>query len=74
MPDLGGDQVLKELRARRTDVPVLLCSGYSEEEMSERFSRGDMAHFLQKPYTIDTFRAQLKALLEPLAAPRPPPG
>jgi PAS domain S-box-containing protein len=63
MPDLGGDQVLKELRKRRPDVPVLLCSGYSEEEMSERFSPEDMATFLQKPYTFDLFRARLRDLL-----------
>jgi PAS domain S-box-containing protein len=62
MPDLGGDQVLKELRKRRPDVPVLLCSGYSEEEMSERFSPEDMATFLQKPYPFDLFRARLKEL------------
>jgi two-component system cell cycle sensor histidine kinase/response regulator CckA len=63
MPDLNGDQVLKALRNRRPDIPVLLCSGYSEEDMYERFSREDMANFLQKPYTFDVFRAHLKALL-----------
>jgi PAS domain S-box-containing protein len=63
MPDLNGDQVLKALRARRPDIPVLLCSGYSEEDMYERFSQDDMASFLQKPYTFDVFRAHLKALL-----------
>jgi CheY-like chemotaxis protein len=63
MPDLGGDQVLKELRKRRPDIPVLLCSGYSAEEMSERFGPEDMASFLQKPYEFDVFRARLKELL-----------
>jgi DNA-binding NtrC family response regulator len=63
MPDLNGDQVLKALRNRRPDIPVLLCSGYSQEDMYERFSLEDMANFLQKPYTFDVFRAHLKALL-----------
>jgi PAS domain S-box-containing protein len=63
MPDLGGDQVLKELRKRRSDVPVLLCSGYSEEEMSDRFTPEEMASFLQKPYTFLAFRAELEKLL-----------
>ena len=45
-------------------VPVLLCSGYSEEEMCHRFSADDMATFLQKPYPFDVFRARLRALLE----------
>jgi len=64
MPDLNGDQVLTELRRRRADVPVLLCSGYSEEEMSHRFQAEDLATFLQKPYPFDTFRARLRSLLE----------
>ncbi len=64
MPDLNGDQVLAELRRRRPDVPVLLCSGYSEDEMCHRFSAEDMATFLQKPYPFDVFRARLRELLE----------
>jgi two-component system cell cycle sensor histidine kinase/response regulator CckA len=64
MPDLNGDQVLQELRRSRPDIPVLLCSGYSEEEMCHRFSAEDMAMFLQKPYPFDVFRARLRALLE----------
>jgi CheY-like chemotaxis protein len=64
MPDLNGEQVLKELRRRRHDVPVLLCSGYSQEELSQRFSAEDMAAFLQKPYRFDAFRGCLRDLLE----------
>jgi DNA-binding NarL/FixJ family response regulator len=65
MPDLNGEQVLKELRRLRPDVPVLLCSGYSEEELCQRFTPEDMAIFLQKPYPFDVFRARLRDLLEP---------
>ncbi len=44
MPDLNGDQVLEELRRCRPDVPVLLCSGYSEEEMCSPLQRGRHGH------------------------------
>ena len=71
MPDLSGDQVLKELRQRRSDLKVLLCSGYSEEEMQERFSNEDMASFLQKPYTRTTLKGRLQQLLG-AAADAPP--
>jgi two-component system, cell cycle sensor histidine kinase and response regulator CckA len=63
MPDLSGDQVLNELRRRRPDLRVLLCSGYAEEEMRERFSSKDMWSFLQKPYTRDALRTRLEHLL-----------
>jgi len=65
MPDLSGDQVLLELRRRRADIPVLLCSGYSEADTSHRISRRDMASFLQKPYPFDALKARLRDLLEP---------
>ncbi|HYQ15693.1 MAG TPA: hypothetical protein VEQ58_08050 [Polyangiaceae bacterium] len=45
-------------------MPVLLCSGYSPEELSQRFNRDDMAAFLQKPYPFDVLRARLRGLLE----------
>jgi two-component system, cell cycle sensor histidine kinase and response regulator CckA len=63
MPDLSGDQVLEELRRRRAGLKVLLCSGYAEEEMKERFSSQDMASFLQKPYTRSALEARLRYLL-----------
>jgi PAS domain S-box-containing protein len=75
MPDLSGDQVLRELRRRRADVPVLLCSGYSEDEMRGRFNERDLASFLQKPYAFESFRARLRELSEPASrkSSRPPP-
>ncbi len=64
MPDLNGEQVLKELRRLRPGIPVLLCSGYSPEELSQRFAPEDMAVFLQKPYQFDALRARLRDLLQ----------
>jgi PAS domain S-box-containing protein len=64
MPDLSGDQVLGELRRRRAGLKVLICSGYAEEEMRERFSSEDMSSFLQKPYTRRALKARLQHLLE----------
>ena len=72
MPDLSGDQVLDALRQRRADLEVLLCSGYAEDEIKERFSNRDMASFLQKPYTRQALQARLEHLLG--TAPRPARG
>ncbi len=63
MPDLGGEQVLRELRQRRPDIPVLLCSGYSEEDTQSRIARQHTASFLQKPYPFDLLKARLRDLL-----------
>jgi two-component system cell cycle sensor histidine kinase/response regulator CckA len=63
MPDLSGDQVLHELRKVRSDVPVLLCSGYSEDEMRSRFGSKEMETFLQKPYTVRALKERIQHLL-----------
>jgi PAS domain S-box-containing protein len=50
MPGLGGEEVLRQMRAESGRVPVLLSSGYSEQEAFERFGAGGPAGFLCKPY------------------------
>ena len=50
MPDLHGDEALAELRKVRADVPVVLSSGYSEAEVTQRFASGNLAGFLPKPF------------------------
>ncbi|HEX2672084.1 MAG TPA: PAS domain-containing protein [Polyangiaceae bacterium] len=64
MPDLSGDHVLRELRKLRSNVPVLLCSGYSEEEMRNRFDSKDIENFVQKPYLLNTLKAHIRHLID----------
>lgn len=63
LPDMGGDRVIRELRRRMPDLPVLLCSGYSEQEMAERVVDEPNVALLQKPYR----HAALIGLLRELA-------
>ncbi len=50
MPRLGGEEALREIRAIRSDVPVILTSGYSESEIAVRFEGVQLEGFLQKPF------------------------
>lgn len=49
MPKLSGDEVHKEIRTVRQDVPVILMSGYAEQEVRDRFERTELTGILQKP-------------------------
>ncbi|MGH7438543.1 MAG: ATP-binding protein [Polyangiaceae bacterium] len=51
MPEMSGEATFGELRRLRPEVPVILASGYDEEEASRRFVSGGLAGFLQKPFT-----------------------
>lgn len=55
MPGMSGQETLRELRKIDPHARVLLTSGYSEEEVWERFDDGRVVGFLQKPYSVRTF-------------------
>lgn len=62
MPRLGGPELARRLRESRSDLPVLLVSGYAPAAGSPFVER---AAFLQKPFTraklLDTLRRILDA-------------
>ncbi|MCP4418395.1 MAG: response regulator, partial [Chloroflexi bacterium] len=53
MPGLDGEATLLRLREISSDVPVVLSSGYSESEISSRFTELEFVSFLPKPYRWD---------------------
>jgi signal transduction histidine kinase/CheY-like chemotaxis protein len=60
MPEMSGEQTLRELQAIRRDVKVIVLTGYTEDEARLRFVQGDLAGFLTKPFV----REELIATLE----------
>jgi FixJ family two-component response regulator len=60
MPGIGGEEVFYELQAINPNVPVFLVSGYSENEIMDRFVNKGLAGFIQKPYTIDSLLQRIQ--------------
>jgi len=50
MPDMSGEQVLRDLKRIRNDVPVILSSGYTKSDIIGSFAAGELGGFLRKPY------------------------
>ncbi|MCP4656332.1 MAG: PAS domain S-box protein [bacterium] len=63
MPELDGEECFQELRRIREQVPVILSSGYDEQELTSRFVGQGLAGFIQKPYELDTLAEKLKQAL-----------
>jgi PAS domain S-box-containing protein len=63
MPGLGGEGTYRELRRLRPAVPVVLMSGFSEGDLSERFASAGLAGFLQKPFRPDDLLRRVRAAL-----------
>jgi CheY-like chemotaxis protein len=51
MPSMGGEETFRQLRAIRSNVRVILSSGYNEVEAVKRFPGKSLTGFIQKPYT-----------------------
>ncbi len=54
MPGLNGEETFHALRQINAQVPVLLSSGYSQDEVVQRFAGQPAVGFVQKPYEINT--------------------
>jgi len=56
MPRMNGEACFDALQQLNPNVPVILSSGYSEEDAMGRFKSKGLAGFIQKPYKIDVFQ------------------
>ena len=63
MPRMGGEDTFEELRRIRRDVPVILLSGYDEQQSTQRFCAEGLAGFLQKPYEVAGLLDKLREVL-----------
>jgi len=64
MPGRSGEDTFRELRKLLPGVPVLLSSGYGEEQAKSRFAGDDLAGFLQKPYRLNTLLVEVERCLK----------
>jgi CheY-like chemotaxis protein len=62
MPHMDGHETFCALRSIDESAQVVLCSGFTVNDVSEQFAGKDLANIVQKPYTSD----DLFAVLEPL--------
>ncbi len=63
MPFLNGEETYIELHNIRDDIPVILCSGYNEQDISRLFKDKSLAGFLHKPYKFSELESMVKKVL-----------
>ncbi|MBT3199934.1 MAG: response regulator, partial [Phycisphaerales bacterium] len=64
MPHLDGEQTFRQLRKIDPDICVLMSSGYSEQEVTQRFQGKGIGGFIQKPYELQKLADTLRKALE----------
>ena len=63
MPNMDGEECYRRIRELRTDIPVIISSGYTEQLVSDHFIEQPPAGFIQKPYVLANLVETLREAL-----------
>jgi nitrogen-specific signal transduction histidine kinase/ActR/RegA family two-component response regulator len=60
MPEMGGGEALRELKARSPGVRVVVASGHAPSDLARRLRDQKVAAFVRKPYHLDELSRALQ--------------
>lgn len=63
LPGLDGIQIATELRSQRPDLPILMLTARSDEDVKLRGFAAGVDDYLTKPFSMEELVARVKALL-----------
>jgi PAS domain S-box-containing protein len=64
MPNLTGDRLAREIMATRSDMPVILCTGYSEQVGEEKAASLGIQGFAMKPLVMAELNTLIRRVLD----------
>jgi CheY-like chemotaxis protein len=66
MPGMDGLALLREIKQRRPELPVMMLTAYGDDERRRRAAEYGAAEFLTKPVDFDFLKERLHQLYERL--------
>ena len=64
MPQMTGAQLTRELLAIRPDIPIILCTGYSDNITSDKAREIGIKEFLIKPVSKQELAEAVRGVLD----------
>jgi len=64
MPQLTGDKLARKILDIRPDIPIIICTGYSDHISGHGAIQMGIRDFLMKPYTMDQLAHTLRRALD----------
>ena len=62
MPGMDGLGLLREIKVRRADLPVIMVTAYGDDERRRKAAEFGAAEFVTKPVDFDVLKRQLQQL------------
>jgi YesN/AraC family two-component response regulator len=63
MPGLTGRELAREVLAIRPDIPIIMCSGFTEFVNSNEAREAGISEFLMKPYATGKIAQVVRRVL-----------
>ncbi|MFW5653663.1 MAG: response regulator, partial [Planctomycetota bacterium] len=63
MPGMGGRELANRVRERYPRMPIVLMSGYTDDELFRNGTRLEGSEFLEKPLTVPSLLRTVDSLL-----------
>ncbi len=64
MPAMSGAELVERLRALSPELPILVSSGYSQDDRADPLVQNGNSSFMQKPFGIDDLSNKLREMLD----------
>jgi len=64
MPNMSGDALASEIVKIRPDIPILLCTGFSEKISEDKAAAMGIKNFLMKPITKQGLSKKVREVLD----------
>jgi PAS domain S-box-containing protein len=64
MPDISGDKLFCEMTKIRSDIPVILCTGFYENNSERKMESIGIKNFLLKPVKMNDLAQTIRKLLD----------
>jgi CheY-like chemotaxis protein len=62
MPGMDGLSLLREIKTRRPDLPVMMVTAYGDEDRRQQAEEAGAFQFLSKPVDFDLLKEELRRL------------
>jgi two-component system, LuxR family, response regulator FixJ len=64
MPDMSGIDLANRLRTRHADTPIILITGYPDENIQEKAAAAGIRHVLLKPHLEESLVTRIRGAIQ----------